>query len=255
MSNVSEVTPYEENSANPSDQAGVPIGAAIGSLAVGCATVVRWLIQENDADRKALSNWKAQRTQAALDEWKNLAPQTLNAACLHFERPHTLVQTALGLGFRAETISLEAGGGSAVLLSGPQGQRLVISPNAKGRLTLLSGGEKSDLDALVRQHSLDRAMKHLRQQGMQVQTTRLQTGEVQILARESIPKSGGKAEITARIRNNGTAVVDVDRIRGRRCEEIVSGLANAMGAKVSQTQKKEAYFQLPGEPTKTQVRV
>ncbi len=256
MSNVSDVTPYdEEATGNSPNDVGVHVGAAVGALAVGCASVVCWLIQDSETDKAALSKWKSQHAQTVLDEWKNLPPQSLKTANLHMDRPDTLVRTAVGLGYRTENLSLSAGTGNAVLLHGPQGQRLAIAPNDRGRMTLMSAGGSPEPGELLRQHSLDRALEHLARQGMQVQTVRLATGEVQILAREMTPKAGGTAEIKAQIRSDGTAWVDVDQIRGRRCEEIVQGLADAVGGKVSKTQKKEAYFQLPGEPAKTRIRV
>jgi adenylate cyclase class IV len=49
--------------------------------------------------------------------------------------------------------------------------------------------------------------------------------------------------------------VDVAKVQGNRCETIVRDLANAIGAEVKQTRKKDSYFQLPGEPAKTTQRV
>jgi len=58
------------------------------------------------------------------------------------------------------------------------------------------------------------------------------------------------------LKNNkyGTTWVDVDQVKGNRCEELVRGLAEAVGGKVTSTQPKDAYFQLPGEPARTQVK-
>lgn len=90
---------------------------------------------------------------------------------------------------------------------------------------------------------------------MHVETARLSSGEVQIRAREQAGRRGGAAEVKAQVRSDGRVWIDVDNIRGNRCEEIVSGFAEAIGAEVSGTKKKDAYYQLPGEPARTSVRV
>ena len=48
--------------------------------------------------------------------------------------------------------------------------------------------------------------------------------------------------------------VDIDGIRGTRCENIVTEFAQAVGGQITGQQKNEAYWQLPGEPVKTRVR-
>lgn len=258
MSNVSEVTPYDtSNSSNESAtaQAGIPVAAAVGALAVGCAAAVRWLVQESEADRAALAHSRARRAEVAVNCGGNRPPQSLRTAHLHLRSPDTLVQTALGLGYWVETAPLADSAGQATLLRSPTGQRLALAPNAQGRLTLLAAGAGAGLGELLRQHSLDRALAHLTRQGMEVRTARLGTGEVQIVARETTPKTGGAAEVKAQIRKDGSAWVDVDRIQGRRCEAIVAGLAEAMGGQASQVKKKDAWFQLPGEPAKTHVKI
>ena len=50
-------------------------------------------------------------------------------------------------------------------------------------------------------------------------------------------------------------LVDVDKVRGPRCEGIVRDLADAVGGEISKMKKKDSFFQLPGEPAKAKVRV
>jgi hypothetical protein len=71
----------------------------------------------------------------------------------------------------------------------------------------------------------------------------------------NIGQPGGAAEMRAQVRADGSACVDIDKCRGNRCEVFVSELAQAIGGTVSGTTRKDAYFQLPGEPTKTRVKV
>jgi len=81
---------------------------------------------------------------------------------------------------------------------------------------------------------LDRAVEHLASRGMTVQMATLTNGEVQVLAREKdASRRGGAATVKTQVRTDGTAWVDVDCIRGNRCENIVSELAQAIGGEVS----------------------
>ena len=89
-----------------------------------------------------------------------------------------------------------------------------------------------------------------------MQTATLSTGEVQILAREITNKrQDGLAEIKAKVLNDGTALIDVDRLQADRCHEIVKEFAEAIGGQVTEMKMKSASFQLPGEPARTNIKV
>jgi hypothetical protein len=90
---------------------------------------------------------------------------------------------------------------------------------------------------------------------MDVRTATLPNGEVQILAREQSGQRDGAAVIKTQVLADGTAWVDIDKIRGSRCQQIVQQIADTVGAEVRSCDKKDAFFQLPGEPTKTNVKV
>jgi len=92
----------------------------------------------------------------------------------------------------------------------------------------------------VRQHTVNRAVEHLTSKGMGGQTAKLASGKVQILARErDHSRRGGAAEIKAQVHLDGTALVDVDKMRGNRWEEIVRYLALAVGGEVSGMRKND----------------
>lgn len=286
MSNTSDVTPYDSagssGSGSSSDYSpkssgsgsstgagtsgsGSSSGMGILGLAAACAAgaavgaiaVAQWLSQETEADKEAMERLKSQRRRETMDSWKTLKPQTLQTAHLHLCHPETLMNTAKRLGYRVERLALASGSTAdqPILLRGPQGERVAIERNTRGRLMVHTAGNPSPIHTLLRQHSVDRALQHLASQGMQVQTATLSNGEVQILARESAPRRGGAAEIKAQIRTDGSAWIDVDKILGNRCEELVQGFAQAIGGEVTGMKKKDACFQLPGEPTRPVVRV
>ena len=70
-----------------------------------------------------------------------------------------------------------------------------------------------------------------------------------------VRRRGDTAEVRTQVHTDGTVWVDVDKVKGNRCQEIVADLAGAIGGQVSSMTKKDAYFQLPGEPTEVKVKV
>lgn len=262
MSNTSTVTPYENRDSGNAlggalgTTALVGAGAAVGAaglavvgtaaVAIGVFKMARWLAKKAQPDQETLAQLEAVDLPAIT---------TLN---LHLQEPDTLVSTGAAIGYHAiSDTELSAQTGSAtILLQNSSGGRLAITKNARGQLDIHTAGDRGQIHALVRQHTLDRTLVHLTGKGMALQTARLTNGELQILARETnAGQPRGTAEVRAQIRADGSACVDIDKCRGNRCEAIVSELAQAIGGKVSGTTKKDAYFQLPGEPAKTRVKV
>lgn len=189
---------------------------------------------------------------------RDLAP--IKTVELNLRKLESLVGAAQKLGYRPEPMILANKPLSEqpqVLLRSVSGERMVIERNARGRLVVSTAGDELRIRSLVKQHTVDRTLEHLRSRmDMDVQTARLANGEVQIFARErTAARRGGAAEVRAQVRTDGSTWVDIDKVKGNRCEEIVSQLADAIGGEVSGTRKKDAYYQLPGEPAKTRVRV
>ncbi|MFC1718147.1 DUF2997 domain-containing protein, partial [Candidatus Poribacteria bacterium] len=66
---------------------------------------------------------------------------------------------------------------------------------------------------------------------------------------------GGAAEIRAQVHKDGTTHIDIDKVKGNRCQDIVKELASAMGGEVSEMKRKASCFQLPGELARTKVKI
>ena len=175
---------------------------------------------------------------------------------LHLSNPESLTRSAEKLGYSVIEPAASTVDNPEILLQSASGERLAIAMNDKGKLALHTAGDHGSVQPLIRQHTLDRAVEHLSSKGMTIRKVELPSGDMQILARERIGgQRGGPAEIKTRIRDDGAMWVDIDRVKGKRCQEIVSELASAVGGEVSSMDKKAAYFQLPGEPTRTKVRI
>lgn len=266
MSNTSTVTPYDASAAGAAMGAGIGLAAAcLVGLAAGAVTVARWLAEETPEDRAALTRRKAERRRErvqgqpprlALTRTPTALP-ALTTVALHLRDAEALLHTAEQLGYRRIPLSQPAVPLAAqpVLLRNDAGERLAIGRNARGRLVVATAGDRQRVQALVRQHTVDRAVEHLARQGMHVQTARLANGEVQIVAREqATPSRDGAAAVKTQVRTDGTAWVDIDGVRGQRCATMVADLAQAIGGAVTSMAKKDAYFQLPGEPTQLRVK-
>ena len=278
MSNTSTVSPYE--STGRSDT-GSNIGAATGVAAVACVGAVvgtaalalagtavgaygayrlgRWLVKAPEPTPEQLAEMREleQEYHLQIGEMESLETPELKSLSLHLDDSQALVSAAAGLGYQlvqspSFSLSDEV---SPVLLERSDGERIAITRNDQGRLAIHTAADQGVLHALMRQHTEDRVLSHLDSKGMVFRTARLANGEMQILSQE--PNAGwigGAAEIKAQIRTDGTAWVDIDRCQGRRCEDIVQQIASAVGGKVTGTEKKDAWFQLPGEPARTRVK-
>lgn len=236
--------------------AGVAVAGAAACLAgvvVGGIALARWLGEETEEDRAVLERFKKERRR------ERLQTKRLVTIGLHIKNPESLILSAEKLGYRIESLTLPTGSiqdKSPILLRGGSGERLAITRNAKGILSISTAGDRGRITNLVGRHSLDKAIEYLAKTGMSVQTAKLANGEVQILGRETVTaRRGGAAEVKAQVRADGTTSIDIDCVRGNRCEAIVSGFADAIGGRVTGMTKKQSYFQLPGESTKTSVKV
>jgi hypothetical protein len=255
MSNTSTVTPYESTE-SISLAAGV-VGACVAGALVGTVAIAQWLLEETPEDRAIRDRIQTERRRERLSALKSAAAPKLTSVRLHLGDPESLVRAAEKLGYRLDPVMQSAPSLASqphILLSRPSGERLAIERNPKGRMVVHTLGNARRVQSLIRQHTTDRAVEHLTRAGMRVQTATLANGEVQILAHEQGTRRGGAAEIRAQVRTDGTAWVDIAKVKGGRCETIVADLAQAIGGKVSQTTKKTEYYQLPGEPASVQVK-
>ncbi|MDD3582231.1 MAG: hypothetical protein PHW74_14595 [Desulfobacca sp.] len=288
MSNVSVVTPYAAAVNGGPGLGTVLAGAAVGlaaacmvGAAVGTVALARWLSQETEAEREAVARHRAQLRRERLEQPRRqicgscpsarstrlvspatsaaLASPPIVSVALHLRQPESLVRTAEKLGYRLDPLVRPAASlhqQPYLCLQGPAGERLAIERQSHGGLLLHTVQQPQRLQTLIRQHTLDQVVSHLQRAGHQVQTTTMANGETQIWGQEQNPHlRGGAAEVKAQIATDGTAWVDINRVRGNRCEEIVEGIAQAMGGQVTGMKKKDAYFQLPGEPTRTKMRI
>lgn len=279
MSNTSDLTPYDTTISSSGGSggiglcAGVAAACAVGAI-IGVVALASWLSEETPEDRAAVLRLEEDRRRNRIKgcsptkDLSHIPVVDLSGECgkskpittIHLNTRHmeSFLETARKLGYRLEPLvqpSKPISRQPQLLLRGASGQRLVLQRNARGRIAVSTAGGEHRILELVHRHTLDRATEHLRHMGMHVETARLSSGEVQIRAREQAGRRGGAAEVKAQVRSDGRVWIDVDNIRGNRCEEIVSGFAEAIGAEVSGTKKKDAYYQLPGEPARTSVRV
>jgi len=267
MSNTTNLTPYE-NGGLSIIGTGLGIAAAcVATTAIGIVKVSKWLAEETPEDRHAIERSKERNRKERIEQWKtssrhievNGRQSQITSVHLHLRDLEPLIRSAEKLGYRLESLDKTSNSKKdqkQILLQATSGERISITRNTKGRLVLSTAGDIYRIQSLVHQHTLDRTVEHLGKMGMAVQTAKLPTGEIQVLARDqNTPRIDGSADVRAQIRTDGSAWVDVDKIKGKRCEEIVTQLAQAIGAEPTGTVKKDSYFQLPGEPVKTKVRL
>jgi hypothetical protein len=242
--------------------------AAIGDCIVGLVAAATWVCQVTDEDRKAVNEYQDARKREQLksrtmkairfDTFRKVWPD-LKSASLHIKKPDTLILAAKNLGYHLEPLAdakKPLKQQTHIFLKKPTGERLAIGFKKDRRIVLISAGDDSRLHQLMQRHTMDRALDHLQKKGMSIKTATLSTGEVQILAREKTNEHrDGMAEIKAKVRNDGSVLIDVDRLQSNRCHEIVQEFAEAVGGQVTELKMKTACFKLPGEPAKTNIKV
>jgi len=260
MSNTSSVTPYN---ADGTGQLATALGVAAVSA---CAALVTWLSEEDAADRALTERRAAEERQeriagVPMTSVPTATGRPLTTVSLNLRSSESIVRSAQKLGYHVErpqysSSSAPLAAYAPVFLKNADGARLAVLHNSAGRVEIATVGNTARTTNLVRQHSLDQTTALMASLGMQVQTATVANGEAQVFGREQgVGKRDGKAAVKVQIRANGQLDVDVDCVQGRRCERIVNDLAAAVGGTATKVTKKTAYFEEPGEPTKTQVKV
>ena len=236
MSNTSEVTPY---SATPA-----------GAVSAGVAS---WLNEETPRDRAVRRRLIATRRREALGN----ATAPIHSVSLRLRDKETLLSSAEVMGFDQEPVRATAERReAALLLRKPTGERLAIERTADGALTVHTAGDRQHILDLVRQHTVDQTLAHFQGQRMRVEAAESPTGGVQFRASaQTAQSSSAGAQVQTEVYADGSLCVDVGNVRGGRCLEIVNGLAAAVGGEVTATDFKEAWFERPGEATRTRERV
>lgn len=250
MSNTSLVSPYAQPPSPP------PPDIAENILK-GLSAMVKWLRDVSDEEQVALDNLKeskrkerlARSIRGCLDGAKACCKTQISTVSLHLKDMSCLMEAAKKQGYRMVnstsmgTISEK----KIILLQDRNNQRIAIQQQLNGQLTIHASGDLRRVKSLVRQHTLDRTLEHLKSRGMEIETRFSNRGEVELIATESSDIHGdGKAEVRARINNEGQVHLDVTRVHGSRCQEITECLAEAVNGKILQDNKKDAYWRLPG---------
>jgi hypothetical protein len=190
MSNTSSVTPYRGGSSTVAVAAGASVAveclAAMGAAAVH---VGQWILEQS-AEEKAYH--AEQRVREAREMALGCPSQrmgtqasssSISSIALSITDRESFLKSALALGFRmtSKIAPVQDKKTSAVyLLQGSRGERLAVEQTAQGRLTVHVAGSRQSAQRLVRQHTLDCALRHFAAKGMQVQTQQLANGEVEI---------------------------------------------------------------------------
>ena len=200
---------------------------------VACA---KWLTEETPGDKAAIEQYREQRLR------ERLQPK-VSTICLHLRDAESLVKSAERLGYMVK----QDAASSEILLARASGERMAIARSETG-ITVSTAGDLQRLQSIVRQHTVDRTVEHLKSRGMKMDLATRRNGDIEIRAHDS------KAEIKTKVHTDGSALVDVDKVQGSECVDIVSQLASAMGGKMSDMKKKPSFFRLPLR-RKTRVRL
>lgn len=233
MSNVATVTPYQPS------RAGAEASAAVGAL-VGAVIEA---FGETEAERASVERYKAMARQDRLSTARLDVRLADNG---------DLLTAARSLGYACGAGDLaQLRAGRPIELIGAGGASMVLQRSGES-LSVVSAGRQSAINDVVRRVTLDRTQRHLEAlSGGKVSTRQLANGEVELRAREARPQPDGAATVTTRIDAKGVVHVDIANIRGGRCEQVLGGVAAAVGGEVDTKTLKPDYYAAPvapGEP-------
>lgn len=130
-------------------------------------------------------------------------------------------------------------GHSMIQLVNTDGSLINISKTNSGKVSLSSPKHGLSLVwPIVRECTAIQVFNHKRSRGMNVKAHRTALGEITIEGRAE----NQKTVVTTNIRQDGIAVVDVTGVKGRHCQEIISGIAKAMNGNQIDTNRKNEFF-------------
>lgn len=268
MSTEAKVSPYEENIENKNQGSSVAADMAVGavgfvagaavSVAVGTVKLAATCLMLDEKQKAALARRKEEERKERA-RLKKLDKLELTVIPLKLSAPDTLVKSAANLGFRLQSLEMPKAAlhsQPSITLAKPSGETLTIKRGATGRLVLEAPKNSvTTVQDVVKRHTVDQAIKHLKKQCKSVQVKKGQNGDYIIVGQEgNHGQKGGSARITTHVLKNGVATVDVSNIKGKRCDEIINGLTRAIGGECVKSRKKSEYFQVPVKE-KERVRV
>ncbi|MGH7096316.1 MAG: hypothetical protein ACREE4_01500 [Stellaceae bacterium] len=257
MSNTSKVTPNAAENSVAAAAAAAALVAAMAGVAAGttaaAAALCRFLNEESEAEAAAVA---ARRRERDLASWRvRDAGPIATASSAYVSLPLTvrdagaIRSTAERLGFRVAAVPALKVGDVGYTLVYRGNDRLAIAETRDGVVLQVHRAHVGTAQTIVRQHSIDRVADYLRRRNMAASVTRLSNDEVEIRAQE--PRGGdgddARAVVTARVGADGAVDLDVDRCLGRRCEEYVNGIAEAVGGKIQEVKRKDAWYAETGQ--------
>ena len=141
----------------------------------------------------------------------------------------------------AETMGYKASLATAskIELTNASGHLVRLTKTSSGKVEIAS--PKTDLTAvhaIVQQYTASNVVNHMNARGMNVAVKRTPHGEIAI---EAIAPDK-KILVKTDIRKDGIAVIDVEGIKGQKCQEIITDISLAMGGSQIDTARKNDYF-------------
>lgn len=153
---------------------------------------------------------------------------TINTPSIDFVR-----RAAESIGYEVKHIDH-----GSMVLSHKNGSLIDILKMETGKVTLST--RKPDIAParnIVREHMAMLIYGYQKSIGMNVQARRTQFGEITIEA-----QGKNQRKVITDIREDGVAVVDISGVKGKGCQEIIAGIARAVGGKQIDTKLKSEYF-------------
>jgi hypothetical protein len=126
-----------------------------------------------------------------------------------------------------------------VALKDAHGYMIDISMTKTGKLTLSSPEQDmASVKSIVQEYTAMQLYSHLQSRGMTVEAKRNGFGEITIEARTK----NRQTAVSTDIRQDGVAVIDVSGIKGKGCQDIITGMARSIDGSQIDTSRKNEFF-------------
>jgi len=246
MSNTTSVSPYDTQSETTTSVLAGVATIAVAGIA-GTAAVINWLAEQTQEQKAAIAASRDGDRKRQV-----MAALRVTSVGLNLRDSGSLVASAKVLG----CLPVGPARSGVTLLQNATGQRLVVEAAPSGKAVLHAASGRPSIETVVRQHTLDQVRRHFMERGMGMRMARTGAAEVEVTGSEQSSRHGdGQAVVNARVSRDGTLLIDVDQVKGPRCERIVAGLLEAVGGEVTEVRRKHSYFEIPGEIAAAKVRV
>ncbi|MBI5185172.1 MAG: hypothetical protein HZA01_05540 [Nitrospinae bacterium] len=200
---------------------GIAAGAVMGAVYL-CGKAMEVCPEEMERQKKLADEFQKEWGKNKIK--KALAKEKIMLMPLTLTDPEPLLKAAAIEGFALNRpVGDMAANNSPIALRHKSGESILLSKDKAGKLEIITNN--ADLGhSILRRHTLNKVVLHYEKLGMNIQTRVVNKTDIEIIGKEKIPLLDGRVKVATKVRNDGSAEIDVSGLKGSRCQSIVKEL-------------------------------